>query len=369
MDGLDDEPFEKTSITETPRNATRRSMIKLPVKRSPADVEKSPIKLSDKPTKSAVQTAKSSEKSGKLKELCKTPEVRPFIAGSSILNTNSPKSTKEIRKSSRRDFSSLNISSTEIIATPLNVTERSSVMKSSPKSSTKEQPNTSKIIQKSKPNQTTEKTMSSTTLKRTVSKDPVVKSRFFLEAEPSPRRLRSRSKSNEQSTISGNTVNKESSTKSNLKRPIAKGSSAVKADSKKSKLSQEVPPTLKNTDTKKKVRAVCSDSDDFLGFESSPKKSKPSTPSSVVKMKPLFPKIRDKRVLSTDVEDATESSTKIKNGIDIWCEVYSEKERRWISVDVFKGKVDCAAGLYVSFQNKCKTEFKIISIKFLESRF
>lgn len=46
----------------------------------------------------------------------------------------------------------------------------------------------------------------------------------------------------------------------------------------------------------------------------------------------------DRRVLSPDA--VKETTTKSK-GIDIWVEVYSEKDARWIAIDVMRGKVDC----------------------------
>lgn len=53
----------------------------------------------------------------------------------------------------------------------------------------------------------------------------------------------------------------------------------------------------------------------------------------------------DRRVLSS--EDDTEmslnfgASPRKSKGIDIWVEAYSEKEEKWIAIDVFRGKVDC----------------------------
>lgn len=47
----------------------------------------------------------------------------------------------------------------------------------------------------------------------------------------------------------------------------------------------------------------------------------------------------DKRVLSTDIEDEQEPKT-LKNKMDIWVETYAEADKRWIPMDLFKGKVD-----------------------------
>lgn len=46
----------------------------------------------------------------------------------------------------------------------------------------------------------------------------------------------------------------------------------------------------------------------------------------------------DRRVLSTD--DECEIDRK-KRGIDIWIEVYSEKDEKWLAMDIFKPKVNC----------------------------
>jgi xeroderma pigmentosum group C-complementing protein len=52
---------------------------------------------------------------------------------------------------------------------------------------------------------------------------------------------------------------------------------------------------------------------------------------------------RDRRVLSTDLDESIDASDKQgkskKMGIDIWVELYSEADEKWIPVDVFKGKV------------------------------
>lgn len=52
----------------------------------------------------------------------------------------------------------------------------------------------------------------------------------------------------------------------------------------------------------------------------------------------------DRRILSSDDDEKEvkmSSSPKKSKGIDIWVEVYSEKEEKWIAIDVFHGKVDC----------------------------
>lgn len=49
----------------------------------------------------------------------------------------------------------------------------------------------------------------------------------------------------------------------------------------------------------------------------------------------------DRRVLSTDLDESvTDKDEKSKRqGIDIWVELYSEADEKWVPVDVFKGKV------------------------------
>lgn len=166
----------------------------------------------------------------------------------------------------------------------------------------------------------------------------------------SPRRLRSRSRSNED--VGGSEPTKKPNLK-NLhktqpeKRPCS-SNTGVEADMSKdvTKAVGRKRPAVANSEVAskksksvmKKVVAEKEDSEndeDTDGSEklfktkSLQKKVKPSTSSSFI----------DRRVLSSD--DNTEPSPKNSKGIDIWVEVYSEKDKRWIAIDVLKGKVDC----------------------------
>lgn len=57
-------------------------------------------------------------------------------------------------------------------------------------------------------------------------------------------------------------------------------------------------------------------------------------------------KVRDNRVLSTDDEEVLVKDQKESKGIDIWVEVYSEHDDRWITIDVYREKVDCTKEIY-----------------------
>ncbi|XP_055382574.1 DNA repair protein complementing XP-C cells homolog [Condylostylus longicornis] len=86
---------------------------------------------------------------------------------------------------------------------------------------------------------------------------------------------------------------------------------------------------------KEKVYADNSDTD--TDFETSPPK-KPKLQNK------LLSRVKDRRVLSTDDEDAITNSKK-KSGMNIWVEVYSETEDQWICIDLFKTKIHCVDSL------------------------
>jgi xeroderma pigmentosum group C-complementing protein len=85
--------------------------------------------------------------------------------------------------------------------------------------------------------------------------------------------------------------------------------------------------------------SVDEDSDDSLKyFKKKSLKKIPKQSSSTTTI--------DRRVLSSDsdVEAAAQPSlSKNSKRIDIWVEVYSEKDERWVTIDVFKNKVDCVS--------------------------
>lgn len=50
----------------------------------------------------------------------------------------------------------------------------------------------------------------------------------------------------------------------------------------------------------------------------------------------------DRRVLSSDDDTPSKPvGTSKKGHVNVWVEVYAEKEKRWIAVDLFRGRVDC----------------------------
>lgn len=58
---------------------------------------------------------------------------------------------------------------------------------------------------------------------------------------------------------------------------------------------------------------------------------------------------RDRRLLSTDVDEEDEAKPKRNDkAVDIWVEVYSEAEEQWMAVDLFKKKVHCIDAIRVS---------------------
>jgi xeroderma pigmentosum group C-complementing protein len=163
----------------------------------------------------------------------------------------------------------------------------------------------------------------------------------------SPRRLRSRSRSNELEASGKTTTSSTSPAKPTLKnlaknqvRKRASSSKESENSAKKSKVSGnkrkvEAPSEV----MKKKVKTSTEDSDDSSKyFKTSDKKV-----------------VTDRRVLSSDDEVDTVTSTsklsiKASNSkrIDIWVEVYSEKDKKWLSIDISKKKIDCVGDIIKS---------------------
>lgn len=152
----------------------------------------------------------------------------------------------------------------------------------------------------------------------------------------SPRRLRSRSKSQEPPVKLPQKPNlKCLSKKETLSKPAEKRKLEEIANSK------EIPKKKpKIVDQKLDEEAEDSDSSAKL-FKI--KKSSNSMKSSTV----TFNKKIDRRVLSSDDNDEADkadssftSPIKSSKGIDIWVELYSEKDERWIPIDIFRNKID-----------------------------
>lgn len=157
----------------------------------------------------------------------------------------------------------------------------------------------------------------------------------------SPRRLRSRSRSNE-----------EASSKDVVKKPNLKNLTDRKRPSsakeeiapKKSKIPAAAKKRPANdaeaVKAKKAKPSDGSEADTESGDESegSAKLFKSKTKSTCRPSLPI-----DRRVLSSISEDETgppTSPSKKTKGVDIWVEVYSEKDERWVAIDVMRGKVD-----------------------------
>lgn len=169
----------------------------------------------------------------------------------------------------------------------------------------------------------------------------------------SPRRLRSRSRSNEGETPKDIKSTSSPSTSKSPGKPNLKNLQNLN-DRKRPSTSKENEfdaKKLKVTGTKraadesindkgKKVKVadeMSEDSDSSAKYFKTPhpkKKTKSSVSAEVI----------DRRVLSSDddADSAPQQSEPKKNKrIDIWVEVYSEKDERWVTIDVLKNKVDC----------------------------
>lgn len=116
--------------------------------------------------------------------------------------------------------------------------------------------------------------------------------------------------------------------------------SSKKKATKPSSVTKVTVGQLKGTSAK----SATDDSDDFEVFSSS-KSAKPSS-AAVNKLKNDAKRI-DRRLLSTDNE-ATDEKVAPAKRCDFWPEVFAEKEERWITIDLFKGQIDCVDVIRVS---------------------
>lgn len=163
----------------------------------------------------------------------------------------------------------------------------------------------------------------------------------------SPRRLRSRSRSAEPKTPQATTPVMKPSLKSLQKRTSSPGQpvSAKKVkfapETKGSKRSAEDDAEVVTKKAKPNISKLKKNEDNAESDDSSKYFKETSKKKSTVKS-PI-----DRRVLSSDSDceagpsNAALSPSKKSKAIDIWVEVYSEKDARWIAIDVFRGKVDC----------------------------
>ncbi|KAG5677757.1 hypothetical protein PVAND_007488 [Polypedilum vanderplanki] len=194
---------------------------------------------------------------------------------------------------------------------------------------------------------------------------------------PISRRLRSKSTDNNPnlsandsrkrtSTVKDEIENKRMRMNSNAKKKPAE---VIKSDEKSKK--RNAPSEEKDDVASKKKKLYEnnflqnffgepeSDSDESLKYfksttkkgskaEKSVKNEHPSTSSKVDTAPRTTSTKIDRRILSSDDEenlnvaaDQSGSSAKKSKGIDIWVEVYSEKDEKWIAIDVFQNKIDC----------------------------
>lgn len=162
----------------------------------------------------------------------------------------------------------------------------------------------------------------------------------------SPRRLRSRSRSAEEdkapTTMKPNLKNLQDRKRpSSAKEEVEVKKSKViapAAGKKRSAETEEVPvkkakPSKKTHEPEEEFQPDSDESTKFfkdLSKKSTKKKPKASASTEI-----------DRRILSSDSEpeDEPTSPSKQSKGIDIWVEVYSEQDERWIAIDVVRGKV------------------------------
>jgi xeroderma pigmentosum group C-complementing protein len=160
----------------------------------------------------------------------------------------------------------------------------------------------------------------------------------------SPRRLRSRSRSAEQSVAQ--------ISKPNLKNLSKKREFSEKRETETKKMRVEEKSMhnnkkrgASNDDGPKNNKSqrihnneFDSDAESLKYFKTTKTTSKKTNKNC---LQSSSSKIIDRRILSSD--DEKDDGKKIENtrGINIWVEVYSEKEEKWIAIDVYNNKIDC----------------------------
>lgn len=170
----------------------------------------------------------------------------------------------------------------------------------------------------------------------------------------SPPRTRSRSRSNDStSPAQADSTAKKPNLKNlqkDRKRPkspeekVVAKKAKVNASGSKRSAAEDVSESQKKK-SKPNGKKVVKDKETEADSDDSAKLFREPT-----KKKKFVVKKIDRRVLSSDSEPEAASSfvsadpfiysPRKSKGIDIWVEVYSEKDQRWISIDVFRGKVD-----------------------------
>lgn len=336
---IDVKKIDKTKSKQEPENLAPKFKVSL------SSPNQNKISLSEKLQKNA-NTDRLSQLMSPRKTRSGSREISPLISKKTDpkINANSKplkngnSKTKETKEADTKDV--LNV-----LVSPRRLRSRSTEpVQENHQKTAKEQakkPNLKKLEQKTPPK----------SIKEVVSKDKLV--------VPSPRRLRSRSRSTE-----------DSKNKTESKTASRKRQSTVKDDSfesKKSKVTEtakssrkrqstakpDVSEPKKSKQTKEKDIKEEVDSDDsslkyFRTISGSNKKPQASTSrKSSTKASPKLSTSIDRRILSSDDEvDLQNASPKKVRGIDIWAEVYCEKEEKWICIDIFRNKVDCVKDIY-----------------------
>ena len=139
------------------------------------------------------------------------------------------------------------------------------------------------------------------------------------------------------------------------KKPKVVAAASSGRSSKKRTSPKEIESDLKSPKSTKKEFPDENSNDSLKFFKPKEVDLKVKTPNKVEKVptpKLKDPpairrtKARDNRVLSTDDEEVVGKDPIESKGIDIWVEVFSEDDDKWITIDVYREKVDCAKEIY-----------------------
>jgi xeroderma pigmentosum group C-complementing protein len=269
-------------------------------------------------------------------------------------------SPRKTRSMSKEQSPSRRVARTKSNASKVNENKKKIAEKSSSAKNAASKPNLKNLSQKTS-------TITSTAA------DDGDKKMEKLEVLTSPRRLRSRSRS---ADVQPADTKKSSPNLKNLSRKReANKKAATAVEAKKSKVEVAAATITRrgtkrtaNTSASKEVKSKKpkklkdddddNDDDDYKSsgnesddsslklFQRVKKGAKPkaSSSKSSKKAQPSKSDSIDRRILSSEDEatvNMESGSPKKSKGTDIWVEVYSEKDEKWISIDVFRGKVDC----------------------------
>lgn len=340
------------------------------------------LSLSKKTNEATVTKSKTSSRASKKKKPVKIPQLDGGDNDSNIYDSNDvPKRSKTRstkNKAATKTNSSKKLSSTthmETLSPKVKVTvdSRNRITKANASDNLKsEGGNISETAKKSRALEMTKKTLNifSPRKTRSTSRDqspkPSTSSEFskitsevggkkkapvekdtkdMLKIVLPKTRSRSRSsevkidKPNLQKLCTKRKAENESEKSSNPKMPklAEKPSNNLSSSRKRSNLKKE------NKVERKKARiSESSEEDGSLKYFKLNKSKKSASKSTVNETRAIDP-----RVLSSEGEEESidASPKKSKKGIDIWIEAYSEKEEKWIAIDVHRGKLDCVVDI------------------------